>query len=436
MSENMNMQIRKITKVRVGLQLKLTLSIIIAFIVITAARSWFLQYADKYFQNQLVSNLTSAVVAIILAGIISFFVIRLFIRKPLDSLTEFGKQLGKNDLSSKIKISSKDEFKQLADIFNHTTDNLRTLVEQIQKGAENISSSSEQLAVNYKQINSASDQLEVTIQEIADGANNQGQQVTETSQAVEEVVENVKDINERLKLLDKNTDKAMENADNGSDVIEESIESMETISNNTQKVSIAIDKLGEDSKEIEKISVLINNISEQTNLLALNAAIEAARAGEAGKGFAVVAEEVRKLAEESQDATNSIAELIQKTQQNTDEVVILMNEAGTEVEKGIEISKKTKGIFDNIFNQNKESTRQVKEITALSGEISSSAEQASAALQEISGVIEEFSAGTEEAAGSIQEQTAGIKEIGMAVDQLSAISKELAELVAQFKINM
>jgi len=99
-----------------------------------------------------------------------------------------------------------------------TADNLRILVEQIQE--ENISTSSAQLAANYKQIDSASDQLAATIQELANGANSQGGQVSESSQAVEEVVANVRDINERLKALDTSTDKAMENADLGSDAIE------------------------------------------------------------------------------------------------------------------------------------------------------------------------------------------------------------------------
>ena len=97
---------------------------------------------------------------------------------------------------------------------------------------------------------------------------------------------------------------------------------------------VKISALGEKSKEIGNIVDTINQISEQTNLLALNAAIEAARAGEAGRGFAVVADEVRKLAEESGNATQQISNLIKSIRDEIDGAVKSMSENTAQVEEG------------------------------------------------------------------------------------------------------
>ena len=354
---NQKISLGSLKKVRFGLQFKLTTAIILAFVVITFIRSLFFEFGDHWIHNALLLDVTSALVAIVLAAIIASVVIRSIIKKPLKALTQFGQKLGENDFSQEVSVNTQDEFAQLAGVFNHTSQNLRMLIGQLQESAENIATSSQLLEDSYKQIDDSSDQIAATIQQLAQGASEQTQQITETSQAVEEVIKNIMDMNEKLKMLDHSNDNNMKQIHLGSEAIEENLKAMEGIQTNAQKVEGSIKVLEQDSKEIEQILEIIVNISSQTNLLALNAAIEAARAGEAGKGFAVVAEEVRKLAEQSQDATAKIAELIKKTQVNTSSAVNLMSVAGEKVRCGIEVSYKTcipeKLYLANLWNPHK-----------------------------------------------------------------------------------
>ena len=115
--------------------------------------------------------------------------------------------------------------------------------------------------------------------------------------------------------------KAMDEANAGTEAVEASVAQIISVEKIVNDSALTVDKLGERSKEIGQIVESISGIAEQTNLLALNAAIEAARAGEHGRGFAVVSEEVRKLAEESQEASQKIATLIGEIQAETTNAV-------------------------------------------------------------------------------------------------------------------
>src|SRR6185312_928154 len=113
-------------------------------------------------------------------------------------------------------------------------------------------------------------------------------------------------------------------------------------------VGTAIQDLSTKSERIGGVVDTITAIAEQTNLLALNAAIEAARAGEQGRGFAVVAEEVRKLAEESQDAAGQISSLIGEIQGQTHQVVDVVAEGGRKTEDGVATVEQARAAFEQI----------------------------------------------------------------------------------------
>ena len=187
------------------------------------------------------------------------------------------------------------------------------------------------------------------------------------------------------------------------------------------------------SKEIGQILDVISGIANQTNLLALNAAIEAARAGEHGKGFAVVADEVRKLAEQSQSSTQTIAQLINIIQNDTEKSVQIMNEAMIKAQEGVAVSQQTSEKFKIILNRTKNMTPQVEDITSAIEEISAVFEEISATTTDVLAQAREISANSGEMAASTEEQLASMQEINAATQLLEKTSQELNELVNKFQ---
>jgi len=192
--------------------------------------------------------------------------------------------------------------------------------------------------------------------------------------------------------------------------------------------------LGERSSEIGQIVDTISSISEQTNLLALNAAIEAARAGEHGRGFAVVADEVRKLAESSQEAAHRISALIEETRRDTDNAVAGMQAGSEEVRVGTENIMSMGESFRKIIEIVENVSGQVQEIsTAISGMAVSG--------QEIVGHIRTIGESSRSAAeeaetvsAATEEQSASVQEIAHASNELAKMAMDLQKEVQKFKV--
>ena len=276
---------------------------------------------------------------------------------------------------------------QLEDITKQTNigNNLVTLAKQV-------SLSSDKLSSSFEEVNAAIDEIGSTIQKISEDANN-------TSEQTRIVLDQSKNAGDAAKR--------------GKDAADQVNTKMQEIQRTTEVGVEGISSLGEKSKEIGNIVDTINQISEQTNLLALNAAIEAARAGEAGRGFAVVADEVRKLAEESSQATKQISKLILGIQNEIESSVASMNESAKQVEAGSEGVTEAMKSFDElppIIETVNDAALKVS--TVIQGNAAGS-QQASAAMQEIS--------------SSVQEVTGNSQDLSEIAERLVQISRELTE---------
>lgn len=429
------LNLKNMTRVRFGLQARITLFIILSFVIITFVKEWFLIFAQKWTTNVVLLNLSSAAVSIFIASFAAFFIIKTYIKRPLGKLMEFGKKLGDNDLSQKVNINTNDEFNQLGEILNFTTDHMCALINEIQDTTRSTSENARDLTENSKKINIAAEHMMVSIQELAEGSNNQSQQIVNTSNYLKGVVDSIKDINKKLGILDQTADRAINSAVSGNTEVMENIQAMNNIQEYVKKVETAIYELEKSVQKINTILDVISTIADQTNLLALNAAIEAARAGEQGKGFAVVAEEVRKLAEQSREATVTIDDLLKIVSNNTSKVVGLMSDTDREVNKGTELSVKTKEAFARVIDDSRTSVNQTKELVALIKDIEKSSEQAGEAVQEISAILQQSAAGTEEVAANSEAQSKAISEIMEAVNELTERIENLSGITLQFKTN-
>jgi PAS domain S-box-containing protein len=256
--------------------------------------------------------------------------------------------------------------------------------------AVQFASSAEELSSSAEEVNASIEETSSTIQQIANGANSASNQSSV-------VLEQVK--------------KAEEAAKTGQQSADTVSSKMTLIKSTTQEGADKISALGEKSKEIGNIVDTINQISEQTNLLALNAAIEAARAGEAGRGFAVVADEVRKLAEESGQATQQIRELISGIQGEIDGAVKSMSENSKQVDEG------SKGV-DEAVNAFRALPPIVEAVNKAATEVSAVAQENAASSEETSSAMQEVSA-------SMQQVTSSAQDLSQAAAELKMISRQL-----------
>ena len=213
--------------------------------------------------------------------------------------------------------------------------------------------------------------------------------INEMSQTVSEVASHT---NEAAQLADE-TDRETQT---GSREVAATIGSIEQLADEVERAASVIVELSDNTAEIDKVLEVIEGIADQTNLLALNAAIEAARAGEHGRGFSVVADEVRALANRTQESTQSIQDLIETMRNSASQAVDVMQRGQEQAGNSVEQARRAGKSLDTVNHV-------VKQMTDMNAQIATAAEEQSSVAEEINQNFHKITEATEEtAAGSEQ----------------------------------
>jgi methyl-accepting chemotaxis protein len=209
---------------------------------------------------------------------------------------------------------------------------------------------------------------------------------------------------------------------------------MRAVRDDAGAMTEAIARLAEMSERIGGITETIAALADQTNLLALNAAIEAARAGEHGRGFAVVAEEVRRLADQSQDAAGSISTLVDDVRDQTVKATEVAMAGVERTKTSAAVVDQAREAFGRIGDQVEAVARRAHEISAVVDRVAGDAERISAGIAEVGSVAESASASSEQVAASTHETSASAQAIASATEELSHTAVDLQKLVARFEL--
>ena len=370
-------------------------------------------HSESVFSGVKTTTLVALIIVVVLSVITLVLLLR-SIKNSVDTILEGARHIAAGDLRSKIMLDGDDEFAHIAHQFNTMVESMQKMIRKIKATATDVAGSSEELTANANQSAQVTQNVAQSITEVAEAAEKQMSIVTKSSETIDDFQRGLEEVITNQRHAREQTQATAQKATEGNAFVQSTVEQMNSIAQTVQQTGEIVGKLGERSKEIGNIVEIISNISGQTNLLALNAAIEAARAGEHGRGFAVVAEEVRKLAEESQNASQKISELIQSIQEETNQAVASMEEGRREAEKGKENVTATGESFSEILSMIgdvkkaslavSERVLQLREnmgsIVDGMGEVDTSAKGIGSESQNVSAATEEQAAGMEEIASS------------------------------------
>lgn len=371
----------------------------------------------------------------LLIGISFIFLFARHFAEPLGRVTERVSLISKGVLSAEpVVVKNKDEIGLIAAAVNQMESNLRGLVGKIRDVAGQVASITDDVSKATEETGNAAEEIAAVMEEISSGLDEQLHHVELTSDIIQEVTQGVFVVSESNKDIAQATGQVTGSIAEGEIKINDTIRQIDAIARVTHETASVVGKLGEQSRQVESFLSIIKEIAEQTNLLALNAAIEAARAGTEGRGFAVVAEEVRKLADESQQAADQISTVVQDILHQTALTEEAIKQSNAEVILGLEIINKTKLAFNSISEAIEVVAQRVQGAVDASQSIETGAVRQAEAMESMAAVIRETTKGMDGAASSSQEQAAAVEEITAATNVLARMSQDLMEAVANIKL--
>ncbi|MFN8132437.1 MAG: methyl-accepting chemotaxis protein [Solirubrobacteraceae bacterium] len=308
------------------------------------------------------------------------------------------------------------------------------MIREISQASGTVASASAEMASTSEEAGRAVGEIAQAVTEVAAGAERQVRTVESAKTLTGEVAEASQASARSAQATSEAAEKARAVAQAGADAVAQAGAAMAAMSESSGEVNTTIKQLGEKSEQIGGIVSTISGIAEQTNLLALNAAIEAARAGEQGRGFAVVAEEVRKLAEESQEAAATIGSLIKEIQSETSRAVEVVDTGQERTEAGVSTVAQARESFLAIGGSVDDVTAQVDEIAALVEQIAASSARVQENMGEVAAVAEQSSASSQQVSASTQQTSASTQQIASSAQGLAGTATQLEALVQRFNL--
>lgn len=331
-------------------------------------------------------------------------------------------------------LSREDEIGVMTHAIKNVREKLLALMQQIVSTSEYLAAASEELTSTSEQAATVSKSVADAVMNVAGNCTEQFKSVETASDSIKNLTAHMQQFSATLRETGNKVNETNQVAEEGRSNVGGAVSSMELIDATVTDIAGVIENLGEKSQQIGVIIDTISSIADQTNLLALNAAIEAARAGEHGRGFAVVAEEVRKLAEQSQESAGEIANVVVGIQKDTENAVQAMKSGVEQVKSGTGAVKHAGESFAHIAEMVSVVADNSKMMDGAVNQLAESTMKINEAIEKINTMSRSVASEAESVSASTEEETASMLEISDASRKLAEQAQDLQNALSQFKL--
>ncbi|SEF43579.1 methyl-accepting chemotaxis protein [Paenibacillus sp. UNC499MF] len=404
-----------------------------------AGTGWFLvgsmPVGELVKDANVIFNLTLviALAAAVIAALIGIFVARM-IGRPLAGLAGLMKQGAQGNLKVRANLKSQDEIGMLGENFDRMMEQITTLVRQTNESAQEVLNTASEVANASKITATSAKEIAVATDEISGGAAGLASESERGNELTHHIGEKMKQVMSANLEMGTAASGVRSSGEQGTKYMEELRDKTGQTEVMTRSMVEKVDNLKESTRSIRKILEMLHNLTKQTNILSLNATIEAARAGTAGRGFMVVADEIRKLADQSKQSIDVVAQITETIQREIDETVHVLHQAYPLFNQQIGAVKEADGIFAEVQNHMSQFIERLNAVTESISELDQSQAVLSDAMTNVSAVAEQSLATSEEVASLSSEQLSISQNLVKLSDKLENLSNSLKDTLSKFTL--
>ncbi|HTU28470.1 MAG TPA: methyl-accepting chemotaxis protein [Solirubrobacteraceae bacterium] len=308
------------------------------------------------------------------------------------------------------------------------------LVRGIDGSALSVAAASQQVAAATAESERAVAEVAATLSDIAESTHRQALATAEARRSAAEVSAAIEDGTDHVRLASGAAEEALHTAGEGRKAASIATETAHELSRSSENASAAIAELALKSGRIASFVGTISALAEQTNLLSLNAAIEAARAGESGRGFAVVAEEVRKLADGSHEAAESIARIVKEIEGDTGVAVEAVDAGTAHSLRSVETILEAAAAFDRIAADVEKMREAVLDAESSCAVARTGAEEMRISMDQVASEAEQASAASQQASAATVQTSASSQQVAATAQELARTADDLRALLGGFQL--